>query len=78
MGQTLLIVLVAIAVLACPLHMWWMTRRGKQPACAGPRKDESARDLAALRARRQEIDAQLAEFEVGGEPERSAPTRVER
>mgnify|MGYP000129582598 CR=1 FL=1 len=64
MSQTLLTGLVVVAALACPLHMWWMNRRGKRAACCPPRKDERPMDIAALRARRDEIEAQLAEHDI--------------
>ena len=64
MSQTLLTGLIVVAALACPLHMWWMNRGGKQAACCPPRKDEAPKDLVALRARRDEIEAQLAEHDI--------------
>lgn len=80
MSQTLLTALVLVAALACPVHMWWMNRQGKRPACCPPRKDKQAMDITALRARRQEIDAQLAEFDVDREHQgpASAPAEVSR
>ena len=76
MSQTLLTGLVLVAVLACPVHMWWMNRRGKRPACCPPRKESAPMDVTALRARRQEIEAQLAEFDVEGAPAHSASAEV--
>ena len=64
MTEALLLGLVVVAVLACPLHMWWMHRRGKQAACCPPKREQAPDDIASLRARRAEIEAQLAEFEV--------------
>lgn len=64
MSQTLLTGLVVVAALACPLHMWWMNRRGKRAACCPPRKDERPMDIAGLRARRDAIEAQLAEHDA--------------
>ena len=65
MSDLLLIALIALAALACPLHMWWMNRRGRHPACCPPKKTQQpAMDPAALRARRAEIEAHLTEFDV--------------
>ena len=65
MSELLLIGLIALAVLACPLHMWWMNRRGRRPACCPPKKTQQVgADAAELRSRRAEIEAQLAEFDV--------------
>jgi len=52
----LLIVAVAVA-LACPLHMLWATRRGKQAACCPQRPTA---DVEALRARQQALAALIA------------------
>lgn len=73
MSQGLLIALVVAFAVGCPLHMWWMNRRGKRPACCPPEKEQPPRDLAALRARRGELEAQLAEFDLGDGDERVAP-----
>jgi uncharacterized iron-regulated membrane protein len=64
--------LVILAALACPAHMWWQHRRGRQSACCPPRKPAPS-DLQALRARRDQIEAQLSEFEVASP---SARTRA--
>lgn len=74
MTDVLLIGLVAVAALACPLHMWWMDRRGKRAACCPPAGDDARTDVASLRARRREIEARLEEFEVEHEIE-AAPTQ---
>lgn len=65
--EPLLIGVIALAALACPLHMWWAHRRGKQAVCCPPRRTQAALpdDLEGLRARRAEVEAQLAEFELG-------------
>jgi hypothetical protein len=77
--EPLLIGLILVAALACPLHMWWAHRRGKQAVCCPPRKAEPALpdDIESLRARRREVEAQLAEFEVhaGQAPEVEQPSR---
>ena len=74
MSDALLVGLVVVAALACPLHMWWMHRRGKRAACCPPQRDQASTDVAALRARRDEIEAQLAEFDVADD----APTTAAR
>lgn len=71
MKDGLLIGAVAVAALACPLHMWWMHRRGTR----APQRDDAPLDVAALRSRRDEIEAQLAEFEVAGDAQ---PTTARR
>ena len=70
MSEALLVGLIVVAALACPLHMWWMHRRGKQAACCPPTRDQAPDDVASLRERRAEIEAQLAEFDVGDERSR--------
>lgn len=67
MSDALLVGLVVVAALACPLHMWWMHRRGKRAACCPPQRDHAWTDVAALRARRDELEAQLAEFDLADE-----------
>ena len=65
MSDLLLVALVALAVLACPLHMWWMHRRGRQALCCPPKRAPEqvpSRDVGALRARREEIEARLTGF----------------
>jgi hypothetical protein len=77
--EPLFIGLVFVAALACPLHMWWAHRRGKQAACCPPRKSQASlpEDIDGLRARRREVEAQLAEFEVqpGHAAELEQPSR---
>jgi len=63
MSEGLLTAVVVAAALACPAHMWWMSRRGKRAACCPPQSPLG--NEAELRARRREIDAQLAGFDVG-------------
>ena len=75
--EPLVVGLVVAAGLACPLHMWWAHRRGKQAACCPPRRTQTALpdDLDGLRARRREVEAQLAEFEVHAHhPEAGQPS----
>ena len=75
MSDALLVGLVVVAALACPLHMWWMHRRGKRAACCPPQRDHAPTDVAALRARRDEIEAQLAEFDVADDTPATAARR---
>ena len=58
------LVLVTVAALACPVHMWWMNRRGRRAACC-PERVDAPTDLAALRRRREEIQARLVEIDSG-------------
>lgn len=65
MSDLLLVALVAVAVLACPVHMWWMHRRGRRALCCPPKRapeQVTSRDVGALRARRDEIEARLTDF----------------
>mgnify|MGYP000607286848 CR=1 FL=1 len=64
MSDVLLVGAVLVTALACPLHMWWMSRRGKQAACCPPAKASHLATAEELRARRREIEAQLSEFEA--------------
>jgi hypothetical protein len=52
--------LVLVAVLACPMHMWWANRQGRRPTCCLPPPDPTPRDLDALRERRGQIEARIA------------------
>jgi len=52
-----LLIVVAIAALACPAHMLWAMRRGKPAACH-PRRERSSID--ALQARQRALGAELA------------------
>jgi cell division protein FtsB len=68
MSTTLLVAAAVVAAAACPLHMWWQQRRGRRAACGMPvRRAASENDVVALRARQQELAAQIAELE-GHEP----------
>ena len=68
MTTTLLIVIVA-AALVCPLYMLWEMRRGKRPACCPPRKTS---EPDALRERQRALAAQLAR---AGSPDEPAQRR---
>ena len=64
MTTTLLIVIVA-AALVCPLYMLWELRRGKRPVCCPPRK---ASQIDALDERQRALAAQLARAGSRDEP----------
>lgn len=68
MTTTLLIVIVA-AALVCPLYMVWEMRRGKRPACCPPRR---ASQIDALDERQRVLAAQLAR---AGSPDEPAQRR---
>jgi hypothetical protein len=70
----LLAIVIAAVALACPLHMLWRMRRGRDPACHG-RGHES--ELESLRRRQQDLAARIdaAEHGEGAEPP-SAATRL--
>ncbi len=68
MTTTLLIVIVA-AALVCPLYMLWEMRRGRRPACCPPRK---ASEIDALRDRQRVLAAQLGR---AGSPDAPAQRR---
>ena len=63
MPDALFYALVLIAALACPVHMWWAQRRGKQAACCPPKRQSPPQDLDELVARRPRVEAQIAEIE---------------
>jgi hypothetical protein len=76
MNELLLAGLVLVAALACPAHMWWAHRRGRRAACCPPRQGGQRQpDLAALQARRRQVEAQLAEFDLGQASEPVEPRR---
>lgn len=64
MTTTLLIVIVA-AALVCPLYMLWEMRRGKRPACCPPRKTS---EIDALRERQRVLATQLRRAGARNEP----------
>lgn len=66
LGDVLIVVAVLGAVLACPAMMWIQGRRGRSAGCCPPLRSGpqiQAADLEALRRRRKQIEAQLAEAE---------------
>lgn len=59
-----ILVLAIIAGLACPVHMWWQHRRGRQPACCPPQRGAEANlDVEGLRTRHAQLSTQIAEME---------------
>ena len=65
MSTGILIALVVVAALACPLMMWWQSRRGRAAVCCVPaRPSEKSGEVEALRARQERLAAQIAELET--------------
>lgn len=59
-----ILVLAIIAGLACPVHMWWQHRRGRQAACCPPQRGADAGlDVEGLRTRHAQLSARIAEME---------------
>ncbi|MEJ7753433.1 MAG: hypothetical protein WKF46_10865 [Candidatus Limnocylindrales bacterium] len=57
--STAILIVAIVAGLACPLHMWWQQRRGRAAARCVPGAHKEG-DIAALRARQQELERQIA------------------
>jgi hypothetical protein len=56
-SSTLLALVLLVVALACPAHMLWLTRRGKQAACCVPAGHD---ELGELRARQRALGDELA------------------
>ncbi len=65
MSQSLVLVLAVLAGLACPLHMWWSHRRGRQLPAGGRGTSTWTAQLEGLRARQQRLGALIAEHDPG-------------
>ena len=80
MSTGILIGLVVVAVLACPLMMWWQTRRGRAAACCVPVSSKHNKsDLDELRARQGALASKIAELEARAPepPDSAARVRAE-
>jgi hypothetical protein len=60
--STVVLAVVAAAVLACPVHMLWRMRRGRGTTC-GPAASRE-HDVAAVRRRQRDLAARIAELSV--------------
>jgi hypothetical protein len=64
MSQSVILGLAFAAGLACPLHMWWSHRRGRQAECCAPDGAADAGDeIEALRARQAQLSTLVATHE---------------
>jgi hypothetical protein len=62
MSQGVILGLAVVAGLACPLHMRWSHRRGRQAACCPPIRKADG-DIESLRARQRRLSALIAEHQ---------------
>jgi hypothetical protein len=66
MSQGIILGLAVAAGLACPTHMWWSHRRGRQAACCLPIPEaEADGEIEVLRARQERLGVLIAEHEAG-------------
>jgi hypothetical protein len=68
MSNAVLVGLVVVATLACPLMMWWQSRRGRTACCIPARSDEGSTEVEALRVRQERLAARIAELEGPRDP----------
>lgn len=60
MSAWLAIPLLVVGAAACPAHMWWAHRRGRQAACCPPSPNRETPPTEAVHARQQQLARQLA------------------
>jgi hypothetical protein len=75
-SDALLFGLAVAAGLACPLHMWWSHRRGRQAACCPTRPAADGSDeMEILCARQRRLDGLIAErLRTGTSPDGARQT----
>lgn len=62
MNTVLFVALAILAGAACPLHMWWQRRYGRQAAChtSDPTSPRHEDYVTTLRARQRELADQIS------------------
>ena len=71
MSQALILGVAIAAGLACPAHMWWSHRRGRQAVCCPP-MPQAGGEIEALRARQERLGSLIAEHQA------TVPTAVDQ
>lgn len=65
MSQAIILGAAVLAGLACPVHMWWSHRRGRQAACCtAARRIDHPGELELLRAREERLSLMIAAHEA--------------
>ena len=65
MSQSIILWVAGLGGLACPAHMWWSHRRGRQAAsCLAASKPDHLREIGLLRARQKRLSAMIAAHEA--------------
>lgn len=67
MIESAILVVALLGAAACPLHMWWASRRSRQPVCCPPKR-ASPEPAEALRLRQAELSRRIDELPA---PERA-------